>query len=83
MNKVSLGTGRPIKMSQSQQVLIIRLVSMCFFYLLCFPLLIFLATLIRNVVQSAMDDFKQFTCIQFTERTTEADYLSFQAENTG
>ena len=70
-------------MSQSQQVLIIRLVSMCFFYLLCFPLLIFLATLIRNVVQSAMDDFKQFTCIQFTERTTEADYLSFQAENTG
>ena len=83
MNKVSLGTGRPIKMSQSQHVLIIRLVSMCFFYLLCFPLLIFLATLIRNVVQSAMDDFKQFTCIQFTERTTEADYLSFQAENTG
>ena len=70
-------------MSQSQQVLIIRLVSMCFFYLLCFPLLIFLATLIRNVVQSAMDDFKQFTCIQFTEHTTEADYLSFQAENTG
>ena len=54
-----------------------------FFLLTLFSTFDFLATLIRNVVQSAMDDFKQFTCIQFTERTTEADYLSFQAENTG
>ena len=48
-----------------------------------FSTFVFLADLIRNVVQSAMDDFKKYTCIQFTERTTEADYLSFQAENTG
>ena len=43
----------------------------------------FIATLVRNVVQSAMDDFKEYTCIRFSERTSEADYLSFQTDNTG
>ena len=37
----------------------------------------------KNVIQDAMDHWTENTCIQFVERTTQADYVEFQQPSSG
>lgn len=43
----------------------------------------FVGTTERNTIRAAMDEISKWTCIKFVPRTTQADYLNIENDNTG